>query len=503
MDDQTFSFSVAIEHVPQINIPISWVKCPRKSTLIVDKFFAFKTPLDQRFKTYLEAGDQWTCTMLVQSIKNLGLVIDLTDTEQYYIGTDTFQRKNVYYEKLACRDGQLPSNEKVEKFIEICDRFISTHPDAIIGVHCVYGFNQTGYLICTYLCRKLNYNIHEAITIFANARSPGIKKQNFINALIEKFAPNDTSIDVHRPAFAIEHHDIIPICSPVLLDYFRLNYQQLSNSNLPFPTRKPTLLTDKNYQTIFLTPYIVTAMTAGIRYLLLIDNENEVYLLDQNQNIFQVNHLNFPHSSNTLLDGEFLVENVNGNRIYRYLVFDILIYKNDNVSEHTFSERLQILDKDIIQTRNQYFEDDVSMQSRQVFPVERKEFFELSQILQVFDKYNGFIFQSNSSVNKNSSFKWKKHKTLNFRLKTSSRTNRVDLFLKNSDNVYATIPYSQFFDQYNNHIIECLYFNHQWHFNRFRPDRKHPDQNGGQDNQSLSCNSLHFFLEEKLAFDNL
>ena len=36
---------------------------------------------------------------------------------------------------------------------------------------------------------------------------------------------------------------------------------------------------------------------------MLIENENEVYLLDQNKHIFQVNHLSFPHSSNTLLDG--------------------------------------------------------------------------------------------------------------------------------------------------------------------------------------------------------
>ena len=41
------------------------------------------------------------------------------------------------------------------------------------------------------------FSIHNAIATFARARSPGIKKQDFINVLLQKFHSNDRTTEVH------------------------------------------------------------------------------------------------------------------------------------------------------------------------------------------------------------------------------------------------------------------------------------------------------------------
>jgi hypothetical protein len=49
--------------------------------------------------------------------------------------------------------------------------------------------------------------------------------------------------------------------------------------------------------------------------MMLIENENRIYMLDRNNNAFQINHLSFPkdpncqtHLINTLLDGVCLLK---------------------------------------------------------------------------------------------------------------------------------------------------------------------------------------------------
>ncbi len=36
----------------------------------IDKFVAFKTPLDDRYKTYIPADKRWTCSMLIKHVKD-------------------------------------------------------------------------------------------------------------------------------------------------------------------------------------------------------------------------------------------------------------------------------------------------------------------------------------------------------------------------------------------------------------------------------------------------
>ncbi|GAA6098435.1 mRNA-capping enzyme isoform X1 [Tachysurus ichikawai] len=65
--------------------------------------------------------------------------------------------------------------------------------------------------------------------------------------------------------------------------------------------------------------------------MMLIDGRNEVYMIDRDNSVFHIANLEFPyrkdmrtHLSNTLLDGEMIVDKVNGQPIPRYLIYDII-----------------------------------------------------------------------------------------------------------------------------------------------------------------------------------
>lgn len=77
-------------------LPPRWLDCPRKSAIIagnysqwifflrriiiqsfVDKFIAFKTPLDDRYKDKIHIASRWTCGMLIKAVHTEQVHIDL------------------------------------------------------------------------------------------------------------------------------------------------------------------------------------------------------------------------------------------------------------------------------------------------------------------------------------------------------------------------------------------------------------------------------------------
>ena len=53
----------------------------------------------------------------------------------------------------------------------------------LIGVHCHYGFNRTGFFVICYLVERLGYKLDDAIVAFVQARPPGIRHEHFIDTL--------------------------------------------------------------------------------------------------------------------------------------------------------------------------------------------------------------------------------------------------------------------------------------------------------------------------------
>jgi len=163
---------------------------------IPDLFLPFKVPLDGSFDSVVAEENRFPPSMLVNSARNLGMVIDLTKTDRYYRKQE-FEDKGIKYVKLPCEGhGEVPPPHIVKEFERIVEKFSNENPDKLVGVHCTHGFNRTGFLICSYLVNIVGWDIDPAVHEFAEKRSPGIYKQHYIEELFDKFDGDKSLITV-------------------------------------------------------------------------------------------------------------------------------------------------------------------------------------------------------------------------------------------------------------------------------------------------------------------
>lgn len=96
---------------------------------------------------------------------------------------------HIQYYKCATVSKVVPDHTSIRRFIQLVDDILSSstakHP--LVAVHCHYGFNRTGFLICCYLVEKLGWSVKEAVEGFRNAKPPGIKHPHFIDALYVRY----------------------------------------------------------------------------------------------------------------------------------------------------------------------------------------------------------------------------------------------------------------------------------------------------------------------------
>ncbi|RUS30410.1 hypothetical protein BC938DRAFT_479420 [Jimgerdemannia flammicorona] len=118
----------------------------------------------------------------------VGYVIDIShDSSPPYRPSD-FDRSNVCYVKLGTVSKIPPSRNDVARFIECVKRCWGERPDVQIAVHCHYGFNRTGFVICCYLIEEMAVSVPDAIKCFAAARPPGIRHTHFKDELYLRYA---------------------------------------------------------------------------------------------------------------------------------------------------------------------------------------------------------------------------------------------------------------------------------------------------------------------------
>lgn len=135
----------------------------------------------------------------------------------------------------------------------------------------------------------------------------------------------------------------------IINEYRELTDEQQSNKRITLITPQPVTLTLENLSDTFATcsileNYSVTEKADGDRFLLFINKEGDSYLL----NLTGVTRFNsytymnvipcdvkFKNIRSTILDGEFVTRNINGEKIKLYLYFDI--YINGSVRENIFN----------------------------------------------------------------------------------------------------------------------------------------------------------------------
>lgn len=110
-----------------------------------------------------------------------------------------------------------------------------------------------------------------------------------------------------------------------------------------FPGSQPVSMDMKNIQLLAEKPYRVSWKADGTRYMMLIHKENEVYFFDRDNACFQVTGMRFPchedlntHICDTLIDGEMVIDKVNGLSYPRYLVYDVICYNGIDYMDYNF-----------------------------------------------------------------------------------------------------------------------------------------------------------------------
>lgn len=79
-----------------------------------------------------------------------------------------------------------PKTSELNKIFEILNKS-AVKPNYYVLLHCFTGRNRTGYIICYFLCRRLNITCDEALNRFYKARGYKLKKEILVKDLREKF----------------------------------------------------------------------------------------------------------------------------------------------------------------------------------------------------------------------------------------------------------------------------------------------------------------------------
>ncbi|TGZ77944.1 alpha/beta-hydrolase [Ascodesmis nigricans] len=131
-----------------------------------------------------------------QNYGDVGHVIDISHEQPPY-DPETFG-SDIVYHKYATVSKIPPTKNEVRGFITLIDSILSSNPSNpssptthqthnLIAVHCHYGFNRTGFLLCCYMIERLGFSVPEAIAAFKEARPPGIRHPHFVSEMFERY----------------------------------------------------------------------------------------------------------------------------------------------------------------------------------------------------------------------------------------------------------------------------------------------------------------------------
>ncbi|KAJ5157234.1 uncharacterized protein N7482_008334 [Penicillium canariense] len=125
-------------------------------------------------------------------------VIDISHENPVY-NPATLEKGGIHYCKYPTVSKIPPTPDETRDFIALVDRLQkeiddrmekqedTTLPRPLVGVHCHYGYNRTGFLIVCYLIERLGYGVQDAIDEFNRCRPPGIRHGHFIDTLFVRY----------------------------------------------------------------------------------------------------------------------------------------------------------------------------------------------------------------------------------------------------------------------------------------------------------------------------
>ena len=124
-------------------------------------------------------------------------VIDISHENPVY-NPASMEKGGIHYHKHPTVSKIPPTPDETRDFIALVDRLQAeitdqmekndgSQPRPVVGVHCHYGFNRTGFLIACYLIERRGYGVQEAIDEFERQRPPGIRHGHFLDTLFVRY----------------------------------------------------------------------------------------------------------------------------------------------------------------------------------------------------------------------------------------------------------------------------------------------------------------------------
>ncbi|XP_075940884.1 mRNA-capping enzyme [Anarhichas minor] len=535
--------------------PPRWRNCPRRGQPVAGKFLPMKTMLGPRYDDQVLEENRFHPSMLFNYLKSLkvkmGLLVDLTNTTRFYDRND-IEKTGITYVKAPCKGhGECPSIETTGKFITLCENFIEKNPEELIGVHCTHGFNRTGFLMCAYLVEKMDWSVEAAVAAFSQARAPGIYKGEYLKELFRRYGDEEDAPPAPQlPEWCFDDVDSGEVdddgnsvgqesgpsssgsvpgkrkkeklklgaiflegitvkgvtqvtTQPKLGEVQRMCQGMAEWDRSGFPGAQPVSMDRQNLHFLEQNPYKVSWKADGTRYMMLINGKNEVFMIDRDNSIFHMANLEFPfrkdprvHLSSTLLDGEMIIDKVNGQPVPRYLIYDIIKFNGQPVGQCDFNIRLLCIEKEIISPRMEKMKIGQIDKTKEPFSVRNKPFFDIhaarkllegSFTSQVSHEVDGLVFQPCGRYKAgrcDEILKWKPPNlnSVDFRLKITKvggegllpQTVGL-LYVGSYDMPFAKMKATKELKQYDNKIIECTFANNTWVFMRQRVDKSFPN----------------------------
>ena len=157
-----------------------WRAVKPVSLPIADTFRAMKTlrEVDQRHSPK---------AFVKEYRREIRAVVDISHDSPVY-DPKGLEDGGIKYFKFPTVSKLPPTDEEVQHFFDLIEQVQSeVQGEGLIGVHCHYGFNRTGFFLVCYMVEKLAWRLEDAINEFEDARPPGIRHAHFIDALHVKY----------------------------------------------------------------------------------------------------------------------------------------------------------------------------------------------------------------------------------------------------------------------------------------------------------------------------
>lgn len=363
------------------------------------KLIPVKVPLGARYNGVIPEHRRFTPQMLVTKLqeegKQVGLVIDLTRSSQYYSKEEWL---GVRCHKVPMQGrGAVPEPELVNHIFWLYLNFTLECPDLHIVMHCTHGFNRTGYVLVSLMLRLTQgLSVADAITHFARNRPPGIYKEDYIQSLFDYYHERrpsamgppamppwkDEDEDPPRPEDLEEEQAAAEVAVPPKMAHDDIIGESIDDDEaaqvqqevmqfllrrspddgrIMFPGSQPVSLARANLNMLRdrRGSYMVTWKADGTRYMLLLCKWG-VYVIDRSFRIRRVqmrcivpgpgrerHHM-------TLLDGEMVVDEdaKTGTCRRRYLAYDLMVLNHNVIANRPFKERSKMLMDYVIAPRD-------------------------------------------------------------------------------------------------------------------------------------------------------